>query len=220
MHPTTQSKSTKNPWEPLSAEESSGSRTLRVWNTPWLSDALWTWEGVQVEAARGGEQECGFTAPFPCLVHTTSLNPVPITPTPTPAPLKPGCLFLSSVSVKWCLLFGGGCSGGGLVAKSCPTLATLWARKPARLLCPWDSPSKNTGVGGHVLLPSLVYRDQIGPRRLNGFQGGCCLPPGQSISAAGGPGLGLLGVSCFRLWEPGGARCAARGRGAWGPGRV
>ena len=40
-------------------------------------------------------------------------------------------------------------------------------------------------------------------------------PPGQSISAAGGPGFGLLGVSCFRLWEPGGA-CARPVAGAHG----
>ena len=33
--------------------------------------------------------------------------------------------------------------GGSLVAKLCLTLATLWT---ARLLCPWDSPGKNTGV--------------------------------------------------------------------------
>ena len=26
---------------------------------------------------------------------------------------------------------------------------------PARLLCPWDSPGKNTGVGGHALLQGI-----------------------------------------------------------------
>ena len=31
-------------------------------------------------------------------------------------------------------------------AQSCPTLMTLWT-DPAKLLCPWDSPGKNTGVG-------------------------------------------------------------------------
>jgi hypothetical protein len=31
---------------------------------------------------------------------------------------------------------------GDLVAKLCPTLVT-----PVRLLCPWNSPGKNTGVG-------------------------------------------------------------------------
>ena len=27
--------------------------------------------------------------------------------------------------------------------------------QPARLLCPWDSPDKNTGVGGHALLEGI-----------------------------------------------------------------
>ena len=35
-------------------------------------------------------------------------------------------------------------------AQSCPTLC-----KPTRLLCPWDSPSKNTGVASHFLLQGL-----------------------------------------------------------------
>ena len=39
---------------------------------------------------------------------------------------------------------------GSLVAKSCLTLATH-GLSPARLLCPWDSPGKNTGVGCHFL---------------------------------------------------------------------
>ena len=34
--------------------------------------------------------------------------------------------------------------GGGLVAKSCPTLMTH-GMQSARLLCPWDFPGKNTG---------------------------------------------------------------------------
>ena len=37
--------------------------------------------------------------------------------------------------------------GSGLVAKSCPTV-----RPHARLLCPRDSPSQNTGVGCHFRL--------------------------------------------------------------------
>ena len=28
-------------------------------------------------------------------------------------------------------------------------------QQPTRLLCPWDSPDKNTGVGCHFLLPTL-----------------------------------------------------------------
>ena len=41
--------------------------------------------------------------------------------------------------------------GGGLVTKLCPALATPQT-VTSRLLCPWDSPHKNTGVGGHALL--------------------------------------------------------------------
>ena len=40
-------------------------------------------------------------------------------------------------------------------ALSCDQLsATLWT-VPARLLCPWDSPGKNTGVGCHTLLQGI-----------------------------------------------------------------
>ena len=34
--------------------------------------------------------------------------------------------------------------GGGAVTMSCPTLVTP---QPVRLLCPWDFPGKNPGVG-------------------------------------------------------------------------
>ena len=36
--------------------------------------------------------------------------------------------------------------------QSCPTLCDPRRRQPARLLCPQDSPGKNTGVGCHFLL--------------------------------------------------------------------
>ena len=38
--------------------------------------------------------------------------------------------------------------------QSCPTLRRR-GPQPSRLLCPWDSPGKNTGVGCHVLLQSI-----------------------------------------------------------------
>ena len=43
-----------------------------------------------------------------------------------------------------------------LVAKSCPTL--LW---PTRLLCPWDFPGKNTGVGCHLLLQGIFLTQEL-----------------------------------------------------------
>ena len=41
-----------------------------------------------------------------------------------------------------------------LVAKLCLTLRPS-GQWPARLLCPWDSPGKNTGVGCHDLLQAF-----------------------------------------------------------------
>ena len=50
---------------------------------------------------------------------------------------------------------------GSLVAKLCLTLATH-GLSPARLLCPWDSPGKNTGVGCHFLfLGKMLVGDSI-----------------------------------------------------------
>ena len=53
--------------------------------------------------------------------------------------MKAGADCVHGPGLRLCM-FG----GGGLVAKSYPTLATPWT---PRLLCPWDSPGKNTGVG-------------------------------------------------------------------------
>ena len=39
-----------------------------------------------------------------------------------------------------------------LVSKPCLTLCNPVALQPTRLLCPWDSPGKRTGVGCHFLL--------------------------------------------------------------------
>ena len=41
-----------------------------------------------------------------------------------------------------------------LVTQSCPTLCNPMDQ-PTRLLCPWDSPGENTGVGCHALLQGI-----------------------------------------------------------------
>ena len=48
-----------------------------------------------------------------------------------------------------------GTTGVELVAQSCPTLLQPHGLQPTRLLCPWDSPSKNTGIGCHFLLQGI-----------------------------------------------------------------
>ena len=49
-------------------------------------------------------------------------------------------------------------SGGSLVAKLCPTLATPWT-VAHQLLCPWDFPGKNTGVGCCFLLHGIFLTE-------------------------------------------------------------
>ena len=50
------------------------------------------------------------------------------------------------------------------VAQLCPTLCNPVDCSPVRLLCPWDSPGKNSGVGCHALLqgemPELGFRPE------------------------------------------------------------
>ena len=46
---------------------------------------------------------------------------------------------------------------------------SLWPQglQPARLLCPWDSPGKNTGVGSHSLLPGISPSQWLNPSLLH-----------------------------------------------------
>ena len=39
-------------------------------------------------------------------------------------------------------------------------LCTTHRRQPTRLLCPWDSPGKNTGVGCHFLLQCMKVKSE------------------------------------------------------------
>ena len=45
-----------------------------------------------------------------------------------------------------------------LITQSCPTVSD-----PSRLLCPWNSPGKNTQVGSHSLLQSIFPTQGLNP---------------------------------------------------------
>ena len=49
------------------------------------------------------------------------------------------------------------------VAQSCPTLCDPMDCKFTRLLCPWDSPGKSTGVGSHSLLQGIFSTRGLNP---------------------------------------------------------
>ena len=51
-----------------------------------------------------------------------------------------------------------------LVAQSCLTSLQPYGLYPARVLCPWDSPGKNTGVGCHSPLQGNFPDPGIEPR--------------------------------------------------------
>ena len=53
------------------------------------------------------------------------------------------------------------------VAPLCPTLMWPHGLKPIRLLCPRDSPGKNTGVGFHFLLQGVFLTPGLNPQLLH-----------------------------------------------------
>ena len=53
-----------------------------------------------------------------------------------------------------------------LVAGACLSLGHH-GLQPARLLCPWDSPGKNPGVGCHFLLQGLFLTQGLSPGLLH-----------------------------------------------------
>ena len=56
-------------------------------------------------------------------------------------------------------------------------------RQPTRLLCPWDSPGKNTGVGCHFLLQcmSVKSESEVAQSYLTLRDPMDCSPPGSSV---------------------------------------
>ena len=55
------------------------------------------------------------------------------------------------------------CSVASVMSDSLPP----YGPQPTRLLCPWDSPGKNTGVGCHALLQGIFLTQELNPCLLN-----------------------------------------------------
>ena len=56
----------------------------------------------------------------------------------------------------------------GLIVKSCPTLCDTMDNSPMDyILCPWDSPGKNTGKGCHFLLQGTFPTQELNPGLLH-----------------------------------------------------
>ena len=75
-----------------------------------------------------------------------------IEPTSLISPALAGGFFTTSIIWKACYM--------------CLILSnSLWPRglQPARLLCPWNFPGKNTGVGYHALLQKIFPTQELNP---------------------------------------------------------
>ena len=59
------------------------------------------------------------------------------------------------------------------VAASCLVVSVVsnsvqpYGLQPSRLLCPWDSPGKNTGMGFHALLQGIFPTQGLNPGLLH-----------------------------------------------------
>ena len=65
----------------------------------------------------------------------------------------------------------------GLITKSWPTLAIPWT-VACQLLCPWNSPGKNTGVGCHTLFQGIFPTQGLNPGLLSRVRTDSILWPG------------------------------------------
>ena len=80
-----------------------------------------------------------------------------------------------------------------LVAKSRLTLWDHVNSKPSRLLCPWNFPGKNPGVGCHFLLQGIFPTQGSNPRLL------CCKRIPYCLSRQESPCLQLLTIELLSL---------------------
>ena len=76
-------------------------------------------------------------------------------------------------------------SGCAKSLQSCPTVCNHGLQPMDRLLCPWDSPGKNTGVGCRALLQGIFSTQGLNPCLLHllHWQAGSLplVPPGKPI---------------------------------------
>ena len=85
-----------------------------------------------------------------------------------------------------------------LVTQSC-LFVTPWTVCSPHLLCPWDFPGQNTGVGCHFLLKGIFLTQELNPcllRLLNWQAGSLSLePPGKPQHVYG---MALIGVGYLK----------------------
>ena len=87
--------------------------------------------------------------------------------------------------------------------QSCLTLCDPHRQQPTRLLCSWDSPGKNTGVGCHFLLQCMKVKSgsevsQSCPTLSEPID---CSPPGSSVHGIFQARVLEWGAIAFSFWD-------------------
>ena len=177
----------------------------RGWRGPAARPA---WEKPEVQPAVSGQPE---DLPA-CAVRTTAWGrATPPAGLTSPPPLLQACTHTVCV---W-------------AAQSCPTLRPH-RQQPTRLLCPWDSLGKNTGVGYYFLLQGTFPTQGAEPVSCaaDGFVWATGKPP-CSYVAPTGPGFAVTELdqtwAAWERWGESGREEAAlragngRPKNRWGP---
>ena len=120
--------------------------------------------------------------PRPAHTHTHTHTPAPPHTLANLSPLIRMPTLHCAVEYNVCA-----CSAASVVSDS----ATPWT-PPARLLCPWNSPGKNTGVGCHSLLQGIFPTQDGSHISCTPTLAGrlfTTVPPGKPIEGRGGMNL-------------------------------
>ena len=89
-----------------------------------------------------------------------------------------------------------------LVTQSCPTLRPH-GLEPSRILCPWDFPGRNTGVGCHFLLQETFLTQGLNPGLLHWQEGSLPLSHQGSPPKAYNPAnIIRQGIQLSLMWKP------------------
>ena len=110
-----------------------------------------------------------FTGPLPFMKYSLPCHPKSSRPKPSQLPLSPNLVslckspFTLSITPRVSLPVLCACSVASVVSDS----LRPHALEPTRLLCPWDFPGKNTGVGHHALLQRIFPTQGSNPPLLH-----------------------------------------------------
>ena len=134
----------------------------------WLGIRIWTLSSSDFVQPNGWPVEVACVTvhadPLKTPPHTLSWPPTPLAKAGQPrtpeGPQREGRVAILGTSpcVNVCV-----CVCVCVCTQSCPTLCNPLDCSPARFLCPWNFPGKNTGVGCHFLLQRILLIQRSNP---------------------------------------------------------